>query len=343
MKKEAAANLTPVRQRTQYTCMATSLMMCLNAQGRDFDEDTVNRVMGAQPMQGASWEAAMNAAQHFGFRIHMVVPATVKMLKEWTDQGIPVMIAWNPEGRPWSHASVVFDVKDDGTVLVADPNIPDPDETVRTVSKDDFYHKWFEKAPDYLVRRPAMAIMPEITSDGRQVVAKASVPVQNKKPKDNKIIVPGSKPRSDAAKALKERGGTGGGIHQNREKDFEKGQTRKPKHKTDWRDKDASSVLALNIDRTGNIRITDWHTQEDLTSRLGHFFHALGYPADQKGSFQDWVKRFYKSELNSDGSRTYGPFIGIQLVALAEKFERTHRIASEADRLTDRYMEKTNV
>lgn len=171
MNRIAAANVTPVRQRTQYSCMAASLMMCINAHGRNFDEDTVNKVMGAQPLNGASWENAIAAAQHFGFRVHMVVPATINMLKEWTDQGIPVMIAWNPEGRPWSHASVVFDVKADGTVYVADPNIPDPDETVRVVSKDEFYHRWYEKWPDYLVRRPALAIMPEITLDGRQVVA----------------------------------------------------------------------------------------------------------------------------------------------------------------------------
>jgi hypothetical protein len=101
----------------------------------------------------------------------------VKQLKEWTDAGIPVIIAWNPEGREWSHASVVFDVDDEFNVSVADPNIPDPDETVRVVPKAEFYKKWFEKWPDYLVRRPAMAIAREVTQDGRQVMAseKASI------------------------------------------------------------------------------------------------------------------------------------------------------------------------
>jgi hypothetical protein len=84
------------------------------------------------------------------------------------------MIAWNPEGRDWSHASVVFDV-DDENVHVADPNIPDPEQTVRIVSRDDFYHKWFEKFPNYLVRRPAMAVMREVTQDGRQVAAYVKV------------------------------------------------------------------------------------------------------------------------------------------------------------------------
>jgi len=186
--KTAAAAVNPVRQRTQYTCMATSLMMCLNAFDRDLDEDTVNQVMGAAPMRGAAWENVIAASQHFGFRTVMITPCTVTQLKKWTDQGIPVMIAWNPEGRDWSHASVVFDVDSDGIVSVADPNIPNPEETVRKVTTDEFYHKWFEKWPDYLVRRPACAVMPEITSDGRQVMASESNPLCDiESPMDNDL------------------------------------------------------------------------------------------------------------------------------------------------------------
>ena len=82
------------------------------------------------------------------------------------------MIAWNPEGRDWSHASVVFEVDDEDNVYVADPNCPDPDDTVRVVPKKEFYQKWFEKWPDYMVRRPAMMITPEVTPEGRQVMAR---------------------------------------------------------------------------------------------------------------------------------------------------------------------------
>jgi hypothetical protein len=172
--KSAKAQVTPVRQRTQYSCMATSMMMCLRANGLDVTEDEVNKVMGARPMKGASWEDALACAQHFGMRATLTCPSTVAQLKDWTDRGIPVMIAWNPEGRDWSHASCVFDVDDDGNVYVADPNIPDPDETVRVVPKSEFYGKWSEKWPNYLVRRPACAIEREITVDGRQVMASTS-------------------------------------------------------------------------------------------------------------------------------------------------------------------------
>lgn len=172
MDKHAKADVTPIRQRTQFSCMSCSMAMALQALGQTHcDEDTVNRVMGAQPMKGASWENALACAQHFGMRATLTSPCTVKQLKAWTDAGTPVLIAWNPEGREWSHASLVFDVDDDGNVWVADPNIPDPDETVRVVPKAEFYSKWFEKWPDYLVRRPAMAIEREITVDGRQVQA----------------------------------------------------------------------------------------------------------------------------------------------------------------------------
>ena len=133
--KSAKANVQPVRQRSQYSCMATSMAMCLVAHGIDTTEDEVNRVMGARPLQGAAWEDAIACAQYYGMRATLVCPATVQQLKEWTDQGNPVMIAWNPEGRDWSHASVVFDVDQYLNVYVADPNIPDPEETVRVVAK----------------------------------------------------------------------------------------------------------------------------------------------------------------------------------------------------------------
>lgn len=173
--KTARAEVRPRRQRTQYSCMACSMAMCLTANGIDADEDTVNEVMGAQPMRGAAWEQALACAQHYGMRATLTVPATLSQVKAWTDKGVPVMIAWNPEGREWSHASVVVDVVADEThgflVHVADPNIPDPEQTIRVVTKDEFYKKWYEKWPNYLVRRPAMAVEREVTTDGRQVMA----------------------------------------------------------------------------------------------------------------------------------------------------------------------------
>jgi len=156
--------------------MSCSMAMCLTANGLETDEDTVNEVMGARPMRGAAWEQALACAQHYGMRATLTVPATLAQVKACTDRGVPVMIAWNPEGREWSHASVVVDVVPDDVhgfmVHVADPNIPDPEQTVRVVTKDDFYKKWYEKWPSYLVRRPAMAIEREITLDGRQVTAR---------------------------------------------------------------------------------------------------------------------------------------------------------------------------
>jgi hypothetical protein len=90
-----------------------------------------------------------------------------------------VLIAWNPEGRPWSHASVVVEVDDHDNIHIMDPNIPDPDEFFRIVHKSDFYKKWGEDWGDFIVRRPALAITREIDSQGRQVLAAAKVPVGN--------------------------------------------------------------------------------------------------------------------------------------------------------------------
>ena len=174
-RKTAKADVIPVRQANQYNCMTTSLSMALRALGVSEDEcspQQVNKVVGAMPLRGAAWEPLLAAANHYGMRATLTLPSTVRQLKQWTDAGTPVVIAWNPEGREWSHASLVFDVDDDLNVYVADPNIPDPDETVRVVPKAEFYGKWYEKAAQgFLIRRPACAIEREITPDGRQVMA----------------------------------------------------------------------------------------------------------------------------------------------------------------------------
>lgn len=253
--KIAIAAVTPIRQRTQYSCMAASMLMALKANGYPCDggEDEVNKVMGAAPMQGAAWEQALATAQHYGCRATLTCPSTVGQLKEWTDRGIPVMIAWNPEGREWSHASLVFDVVEDpdqGTlVYVADPNIPDPDERVRIVPKKDFYAKWYEKWPRYMVRRPAMAIEREITVDGRQVMASSKKDSPSAARVAASYVSGGIKLKLEKEYGRSEYGPEfvtqvmrhpGNGAHSTRTKDVDKGRSRKEKHRRDYNERDAS-------------------------------------------------------------------------------------------------------
>ena len=233
--------------------------MCLQALGvQNCDEDTVNRVLGAAPMKGATWEQVLATAQHYGVRATLTVPATLSQVKGWTDAGKPVMIGWNPEGREWSHASVIFDVQECPThgfmVHVADPNCPDPEQTVRIVPKSEFYAKWYEKFPNYLVRRPALVLEREVTPEGRQVMASLRSPVLVDAP----TVVPVEVPVSKQAKAPVQVGpskknpnvmrgeaparrntlvqesvtrGWGSGTHGNRDYDVAKGRSRNEKHK----------------------------------------------------------------------------------------------------------------
>lgn len=174
MRKVARAAVPGLRQRTQYTCVAASVAAALQALGKSqCTEDVVNDVLGAGPMRGARWEEALAAIQYFGCRGLLMVPATLDWVKSHTDKGHPVLIAWNPEGRPWSHASCVFDV-DSQNVYVMDPNCPDPHQTTRVVPHAEFYKGWSEKVSDkMLVRRPAVAVTPEVDGQGRQVMASA--------------------------------------------------------------------------------------------------------------------------------------------------------------------------
>lgn len=176
--KTAAAPVNPKRQTTQFSCVAASLSIALEAlKVMECSESQVNKVLGAVPLQGASWEQCSAAASHYGCRTTLVVPATLNMVRGWTDAGSPVLIGWNPEGREWSHASLVFDV-DDQYVYVADPNIPDPNQTVRKVTHQEFYGKWYEKYNGYMVRRPAMRVEREVSDAGRQMVASQRVAEQ---------------------------------------------------------------------------------------------------------------------------------------------------------------------
>ena len=170
MERISKADVVPVRQQTQYTCMSCSVSMCFKALGLNLDEEAVNLVLKASPMQGASWEDALQTAQHFGVRATFTSPGTLELVKKSTDKGDPAIISWSPEGNPWSHASVIFDVKD-GNVHIADPNMPNPNKTVRVVPEDEFYSKWVEKGTNFNFRRPVLILSREVTKDGKHVMA----------------------------------------------------------------------------------------------------------------------------------------------------------------------------
>lgn len=170
--------IKPIRQRTQFSCVAASATMCLECFGYTINESQTDRFfIKAKPFFGASWDEIMACMQYFGLRTTLVVPSTVLQLKSWIEQGSPVIISWNPEGKEWSHSSVVFDVVEgkDGRlkVFVADPNIANPSQTVRVLDEDDFYSKWFSKGSNGVVmRRPAMRVEREIDLGGKQTMGR---------------------------------------------------------------------------------------------------------------------------------------------------------------------------
>lgn len=179
INKTAKAEVKGRRQLTQFSCVSASVTASLQALGKDLTEDQVNKVLGAEPLRGARWEEALAAIQYFGCRGTLVVPATLAMVKEQTDKGNPVIIAWNPEGRPWSHASVISDVTET-EVTIMDPNCVDPNQFFKTVSHEDFYKKWMEPNGDkMMVRRPALFVELEVTEDGRPVRASSFLSVSD--------------------------------------------------------------------------------------------------------------------------------------------------------------------
>ena len=308
MEKSAKANVNPKRQRTQYSCMTTSVSMCLQALGAEHaDEDTVNKTLGALPMRGACWEQALACCNHYGFRSTLIVPATLPQLKEYTNQGFPIVIAYNPEGKDWSHASVIFDIDDELNVHIADPNMADPDETVRVMSKSDFYKVWSEPYNGYTIRRPAMIIQPEISKDGRQLLAsyfnksKENVPMSKnasdlgklseelsllseqmimgkKKPKKSKpttkkekkkLTGKPPKKRDEAARFLAENRsrGLGSGSHNNKQ-NYSRGKARNPKHKGKKQDRQYSLQQPLQTRPDYGVRNAELEEETMKMSEL---------------------------------------------------------------------------
>jgi len=265
----AKANVNPVRQRTQYSCVSASTCMALNAVGVKCSEDEVNNVIGAKPMKGARWEEVLACAQYFGCRATLTTPATLTQIKAWTDAGKPVLIAWNPEGRDWSHASLVFDVtgeKGEYEVHVADPNIPNPDKTTRVVKEDEFYSKWYEKWPNYLVRRPALMIEREVDGQGRQIMASK----KKKEPSLPKYRDPNAQGMFDGTGV----GSSGKGTHRNRKQDVAKGRSRKQKHKKDLSRERMAERVAERMTRDP-LRERFFRAVEETVSSIRHLGFSL--------------------------------------------------------------------
>lgn len=172
MEKKAKAEVRELRQQTQYTCCAASLASafhCLDKE--DITEKEINKVLQCAPGQGASWNDILRCCQYFGIRGELMIPCTLQTIKDWLNRKLPIIIGWNPEGRPWSHASVLYDIDANDNVYIMDPNIPDPTQTTRILPKEKFYSLWYEKDGDYVVRRPAMLLSQEVDINGRQVLA----------------------------------------------------------------------------------------------------------------------------------------------------------------------------
>ena len=301
MRRSAKANINPIRQSTQFTCVTTSTCMALNALGVKCSEEEINKVIGAKPMQGARWEEVLACAQYFGVRATLTTPAMLAQVKAWTDQGKPVLIAWNPEGRDWSHASLIFDVTGErGSYIVhiADPNIPNPDKTTREVGEDEFYSKWFEKWPNYLVRRPALMLDKEITPDGRQVIASLRTASKKDPNRSPKFRDPNSQGMFEGGV-----GSSGKGKHHNRKKDVAKGRSRKPKHKKN----PSGEKYATMIERIASRYLRDSNGNEfgPIRGMEGPIRFKNGQvlyydPRENGGTYYDSRKDMYLSDKEMD-------------------------------------------
>jgi len=170
-----SANVSHISQQSQFSCCSASLASCFHALGKNFSEEDIQNVLKSSPMSGASWEGILATVQYLGGRGSLVSPATLCMVKNWTDRGTPVLFSWTFPGKSWSHASVIYDVQEGPKGLlvhVMDPNIANPSKTTRIVPEEEFYDLWYEPVGTSMrLRRPAMAIEREVTPDGRQVVA----------------------------------------------------------------------------------------------------------------------------------------------------------------------------
>ena len=196
-------------------------------------------------------------------------------------------------------------------IWVADSNIPNPKKTTRIVHEDVFYSKWYEKWPNYLVRRPAMAVEREITSGGRQVMASEKTAAKNKtvdvqEKKDPNAPLKGKplKHRSDPARDLAEgKVNIRPGPHVNKPQRGTgtkgKGKTqRHPKHKQDLRQQRASELVARFIgEKTEDASspsaalIVARHAHRSRATHWHYYFTLLGQGTKDPWTIQKELKR----------------------------------------------------
>lgn len=144
--------LPDVRQALTYTCGAASLQAILVYFGKSDDRELyLADELNTSSDWGTEPKDIKRVAEEFGLKVKMRERLTLDELRDYVEQGIPVMVAyqaWREDGKqtPWKedwedgHYSVVVGVDDDN-VYLEDPSLIGE---IGFIPRDEFMERWHD-------------------------------------------------------------------------------------------------------------------------------------------------------------------------------------------------------
>ncbi len=144
-------DLPNIRQTTDYTCGAASLLSVLNYYGLYEDSEmNLAEELESDEEWGTDPTNIIKVAQRYGLSTHEFKSMGIDKLQEFVNGGIPVIVsyqAWSEEEDDWQdcwldgHYSVVIGV-DDELVYFEDPSLGAGE--VGYIPKDEFLTRWHD-------------------------------------------------------------------------------------------------------------------------------------------------------------------------------------------------------
>lgn len=147
--------MNPFRQTPSF-CGPASLKILFDYYGKTFTEAELGELCNTTIEHGTNHADMIAAVKKLGHEPVVKENATFDDLKEWIDNGVPVIVGW------WStdddHYSVVYGL-DDKNIHLMDPEL---DEGRRSMPREEWDKVWydFESPARFRVERWMMAVPP---------------------------------------------------------------------------------------------------------------------------------------------------------------------------------------
>lgn len=139
-------DIEPFVQTDDSRCGPATLKMVLNYYGIKASEDELAKECNHTYKNGCKNSDMERVLNSYGFDVESKENGTIEEIKEWVDEGIPVIVDWftggvNPKNEdvPNGHSSIVVGV-DETHIRILDPEHGE----IRNLKHEEFMRVWFD-------------------------------------------------------------------------------------------------------------------------------------------------------------------------------------------------------